>query len=708
MAPKLRACRWALALGAASGALVPAAAQQRGGSRSLTPQLQPPGIGGQAGAGLVGGTGGNSTTLDGYIEVRERVSIFAGQSGGGGASVRASTLFNVGGSAGIERERIQAGASGNLQYSLGTGGGGRSRLTANGIARIVAEPIRDTLVLTGSAYGGLVSGQFGQAQLADPIDQEPTDLNQFYSLAGSANFSRDIANRIRATASYQYSYVDVGNRIGGRGGGGGSGGFGGNGFGGLISNSKSQFASASLGLVPGTSRLTVTASGSYVHNEQDLLEQRFESKSGTLDLSYAVNRNLSLLGSAGYQDYESTRQAIRFGPDFLAANPEALAAFQAGDPTRLGDIVPTTPDPNNPETFIANIPGLPPFTIGLPNGYSLPNQGDFGVIFLGPQFLRNDISRTQNPNDPFIATIGGAGAQQLVQTGFGPLTDPRTGGFIPDPAAPRDTLYAQRGLVWNAGFRYVPSSRLSTELRVGQRFSSVTVTGTVNYRLNRRSTLIAQLTDGIETFGTITTRIINGVPVSIAQGRGGGGGAGFLGGCVFGPDPRQPFGCVDGEIQSVSSGVFRSRIASVVFSTGRPSSRLSVRALYNQRDYLDRGQSVGPGGVPIDPTLANRTDRSAELISAYTRALGREDSLTTSFGGGYFDQSLSGRSSSYFLRANVRYSRGITERLLAVATLAATQRFASGDPAAQSNSFFGFNQRDRTNFAVTGGVRYEF
>ena len=213
--------------------------------------------------------------------------------------------------------------------------------------------------------------------------------------------------------------------------------------------------------------------------------------------------------------------------------------------------------------------------------------------------------------DPNLVILSGG---RLVPVGLGPEIDCKTGQYVPDPAGPRRTTYSQSGLVYNIGFRYTPSRRSLLELRVGQRFSDLVITGTVRQQLRGGLLITGSLIDGIETFNSVLTRIIDGVPTSFTS-NGIGGNA--VGGCVKGPSTTDPTGCLNGDTQSVSSGVFRSRIGRLGADLNRGRTTYALEYTYLNRRYLDAGETAGAGGIaPVSG--AAKTSRSASSPDSIT------------------------------------------------------------------------------------------
>ena len=622
--------------------------------------------------------------LDPYVEVRQSFDLDSI----GGNDFRSFTNLTAGLSGFINRERVQGSLAYRGTYRFPLSGGGSDRFNNSLVARGTAELVRNTVFVDGSAYAALQTRDFGQGVVFDPDQETGGNLSQTTAFTIAPRFRRQLGDVAIVSARYQLSYVNVddsvgGGRGGGSGFGGGGGGFGGGGFGGgrggqlsSFSDSVGQTIDVSISNVP-RGRVQVTLSGRSSGEDQDRLEQRYRNRSANLDLAYAVNRQLRLLANAGYSEYDSTQQSVLQVPRFL---------------TFPFDV---TTDPADPDLFLVNFTD-PPSAIIFPAGTTFFVQGQPTQLIALPDqqsFLVNPVFGTSLAADPALALF----ANGPLAVGIGPAVDAR-GEFIADPNAPRRTLYEQSGLVWNVGASYTPSPRTFLELRVGQRFSSLVVTGSVRYRARRNVVIFGQLTDGIETFGNILTQTINGIPTSFTTG----GRGDFQGGCVIGVDLSDPTQCIDGATQSISSGVFRSRIGSLGVTYDRGRTNYGINFTYNSREYLDAGSAIGPGAPILDPNFVDGTDvvRRADIRASRTFRPGERASGSIFIGN--YDLGLARRRSDYNVGAVVRYDRRFTERIGAFGSLIVNKRFED------NSSDNAFTQRNDINAVVSLGARYDF
>lgn len=581
---------------------------------------------------------------------------------------RAYTSLSAGVDAFIRRERIQATLSydGNYRIPL-SGGSGRlsNRLLARGTGMILTN----RLWVDASAYTALTNRDFSQRVVLDPELEDTGNVAQTSAFSISPRFRHEIGNLAIVNASYRLSYINVDDRVGGS-----APGFGNSGGQRLLpsfSDSVGNTFTASIANQP-AGRLQATLSGNLTYDDQDRFKQRYRNEGGSLDLAYAFNRQWSLLGNIGYTAYDSSQQAILRGPIFVTNIPSV-------PPNPFADGVPTTLSPLDPDTY-------------------RPSIGGVVLVDIAPAiFLANGFTSTRSLADPnlFINSLGSA-----VLADITPVIG-ANGDFQPDPSLPRQTLYRQRGLVWNAGFRYIPSPRTSFEIRAGQRFSSITVTGSLRHILRNGAAITASLTDGIETFGQILTQTINGVPTSFTIGRTR---PGFQGGCVVGADPGNfPTQCIDGRTQSITSGVFRSRIGSINFDQRRGRISYGGSFTYNLRTYLNSGATIGIDAQGIDPTFGSREDQVIRFDLRGERGFRPGEQVSLGIYLGNYNLGLARPRNDYYVGSSLRYGRRFTDKLSFNAQLLVNTRLSEAvDPITLTS------RADRTSAVISAGARYEF
>ena len=588
--------------------------------------------------------------------------------------------FSGGASAFINRDRVQGSGSFRSTYRVPVAGRGRARFFTDGTGRATLDLARNRLFLDLGAYASVSNRTLGRGFAFNPQDSEG-NLSQIYYGSVSPRFQREIGTLAIFNANYKAAYTSVDNNIGG--GGGLSGGTGTSTSGGRgltlqpLSNTFAQSGAISLSNQPRDGRFAVSLTGQARDEGQKRLDQNFRSYTGTLELRYQVTRPISLVGSAGYEDYRSTQSALRLGVRYLAGVP--LLTQDRTDP----NIVNSFGIPDAPVTLLGFYRQQ-----GAASGVFTPLPAGPNYVLNGSPFT-NDLASPALGIAPHVVYIPGLGS--FLQTSpvplvIGPVIGPN-GDFVTDPTRPRQTTYAQSGFVYNAGLRYTPSRRTLLEVRVGQRFRDVTVTGTIRQEFRGGLLITGSATDGIETFSSILTSIVDGRPVSYVATGGIGSG---IGGCV---NSRAGVPCTN--TQSISSGVFRSRIARIGAQLRRGKTDYALSYTYNNRRYLNAGSSVGPDAPLIDPTLASREDVTQRIVFTADHKLSGRETLV---GGLYYGNSnlaLSRTRSDNYVGADVRYTRRLNRRFESFASLSATQRISS-------------QIGDRLNGSIGAGLRYNF
>ncbi len=592
--------------------------------------------------------------LSAYVAADERASI--------SNSTSLYGELSVGGTAFLNRDRAEASGTGAVtlrQPEVSGRGAGKTRFLVTGLGRGAVDLIRNQLVLDLSAYADVLSRDQSNGTTINPQDQIG-NLSQIYLISAQPRYRHEIGTVALFDASYRASYVSV---TGINGAGNGTTSNGGAGIGGSnstpslqpLSNTFTQAGEASISNQPGDGRFIIKLSGNVSGEAEKRLEQRFRSRGGSLDITYAVTRPIALLGNVGYEDYKSSEQAILRAPIFV---------------TRVGGVAVPTAVLGDPNLFTSTF-FQKPVLVAPANTYPTATSP---ALFLGQGF-----TSTRQLTDPTLFVNPFSGQPLLAD--ITPVLGPN-GDFQADPSGLRQTTYAQKGLVWNAGFRYAPSRRTSFELRVGQRFSTVTVTGSLLKTFRSGLTVVGSLTDGIETFSSILTETINGVPTSfVGSGRAGA----SLGGCLkFAPDGS----CND--LQSLTTGVFRSRYGTLSATLPRGLTSYSIAYVYNYRRYLDAGATQ-----IADPTFAKRSDTIQRI---YATAIHRLDERQRIEGGLFFGENnlgLTRRTNDTYFGALANYDIKLSSRI---------DGFARADLTERISGVIGNN----TYATIALGARYSF
>lgn len=555
----------------------------------------------------------------------------------------------------------------------------RNQLLVEGVGRGQYDLVRNRLFFDLSTYADVVARDYAQGLAIRQADFN-RNLTQVYYVGAGPRLQRDIGTLALLNARYNAAYTAIDNHLsggsglsGGVGAGGASGGGTGSGAGGTglslqpYSNSFSQTGEVSLSNQPRDGRFIVRLTGRVTGQEQERLKQTFRSHIGTSDLTYALSRPVSLLGSVGYEDYRSSQEAIKTQPLYLTSpfsvtTDPRRAYFLPGSTVAIGLFGPI---------YQYDRPNAPVATFTNP-------------VFLGNPVVSNVLATA--PNVIYTGKLGAGGSPVVV--GQTQTIDPKTLDYVPDLTVPRQQTYAQKGLVWNAGFRYTPSRRSTLELRVGQRFADVTVTGIVRQEFRGGLIVTGALTDGIETFGTILTRLVDGVPVSfVSNGRG----------ASFGAGP-----------QSVSSGVFRSRIGTIGAQLNRGETSYGVEYVYSNRRYLDAGAAIAPGTLQIDQTLVRREDIVQTLNAHVSHRFGARQTLDGSAFVGLDNLGLTRGVKDQFVGGQARYDIRLRPKFNVFADAAVTQRFAGRRGGSAAVQPFLTRGQSYLFSSLALGARYHF
>lgn len=555
----------------------------------------------------------------------------------------------------------------------------RNQILVNGLGRGQYNLVRNRLFLDFSTYADVVARDYAQGIAINQANFN-RNLTQVYYVGAGPRLQRELGTLALLNARYNASYTAIDNRLSGGSGlsngpgtGAANGGGTGLGSGGTglslqpYSNSFSQTGEVSLSNQPRDGRLIVKLTGRVTGQEQERLKQTFRSHVGDAELTYAISRPVSLVGSVGYEDYRSSQQAIKTQPFYLTS-------------------------PFSATTDIAKVYFLPGSTTAVPLFgpiYQFSNPNTPLVTFANPVFVGNPALSSLLATAPNVIYRGRPGAGGVpVTIGQTQAINPNTGDYVADPSLPRQQTYAQKGLVWNAGFQYTPTRRSLLELRVGQRFADVTVTGVLRQEFRNGLILTGALTDGIETFGTILTQLVGNTPVSFAD---------TGGGVSFGSGP-----------QSVSSGVFRSRIGTISAQLNRGKTIYSLEYTYNNRRYLDAGASLAIGAIPIDPTFVKREDVIQTLNAHVTHHFGLRQTIA---GNALFALDSLGLTRNFndtYVGGQFRYDIELKPKFDVFADASVTQRFNSRRSGRAVAQPFLTSGQDYLFASIALGARYRF
>lgn len=239
-----------------------------------------------------------------------------------------------------------------------------------------------------------------------------------------------------------------------------------------------------------------------------------------------------------------------------------------------------------------------PVGLTVSGSYTREDAGQLDQRFEG-KFGRGDLVV---PVVRGLALTAGVGYEKIEVSQRDPLLtagpDPvpvvdGAGRQVTDPASPRRIAYDFDGIFWDAGVIWRPSSRTTLEARVGRRYGSLSVTGSLSYQIGPSSGIQVGIYDAIESYG----RQLNGGLASLPDGfvTGNDPFGNQNGGCVFGSAGNAAGGCLTGALSSATTGNYRARGVTGVLALGRGGTSYGVGVGYARRSYLAPGTGLGNG-----------------------------------------------------------------------------------------------------------------
>jgi len=244
------------------------------------------------------------------------------------------------------------------------------------------------------------------------------------------------------------------------------------------------------------------------------------------------------------------------------------------------------------------------------------------------------------PVSPYVALTAGLGYERietsqkdaLVDAAGVPVLD-RDGRFRTAPGSPRRIAYRTDGLYYDAGVIWRPNRRTSVEARIGERYGSLSVTGTATYQASKDVGVAVNVYDGVQTFGRQLRTGLANLPTSfLAPNQGF---AQQFNGCVFGATGAAPGGCLDDVFQSISTSSYRARGIDAVLVATRGRTTFGGGIGYaNRRLFAPRG---APGLV-----VTGLEDESYYGQLYFARSLSSVSGINATAFVNYFDSQLGG------------------------------------------------------------------
>ena len=252
-------------------------------------------------------------------------------------------------------------------------------------------------------------------------------------------------------------------------------------------------------------------------------------------------------------------------------------------------------------------------------------------------FARGDVLY---PVSPYVALTAGVGYERIESSQRDPAVDAAgrplvdsSGRFVIAPDSPRRIAYRTDGVYYDAGVIWRPNRRTSVEGHIGERYGSLSVTGTAQYQAARGVVFRAALYDGIQTFGRQLRNGLSGLPTEFVETRDAF--AQQFNGCVFSTSGTTPGGCLNDVLQSVQTAVYRARGADATLTVARGRSTLGFGLGYSNRRLF--APDAAPGLI-----VAGADDESWYAQIFFGHALSRNSGLNVNGFVNYYASRLAG------------------------------------------------------------------
>lgn len=404
-------------------------------------------------------------------------------------------------------------------------------------------------------------------------------------------------------------------------------------------------------------------------------------------------RNVSQVYSA----YAGPSLATTAGPAFVnAAYRYGYTKVEAPDGTGVAADAPALDRYDSSSVHVATASvGVEAGKGGMPVGvtasgsFTRENAGQLDQRFEG-QFARGDVVL---PVGRGVALAAGAGYEKIEVSQRDPLLnaegDPvidRNGRFATDPNSPRRIAYDFDGMYWDAGVIWRPSRRTFLEARVGERYDSLSYTGSFSYQMGPGSGIQIGVYDSVQTFGQQLGGRLVMMPNNFTTSTDPFGNQ--FSGCVYGTTGAASGGCMNDVFASAPTSAYRSRGIVGTAVAGRGNTRYGIGAGYARRSYIaPDNQTVS--GIQIDGS----TDEAIFGQFFASQDVGAFGQLSTSLLASYYTSDFPGADGILSWGANTAYSHSFG-RLTGTASLGA----------------FGFSRDSDTDTSIQAllGLRYGF
>ena len=233
------------------------------------------------------------------------------------------------------------------------------------------------------------------------------------------------------------------------------------------------------------------------------------------------------------------------------------------------------------------------------------------------------------------------------------------GGFQIDPTGSRRQIYSQKGLSYEGGVHLQPTRRTNLTVRAGRRFGRFTVNGDARYQVTPRLVLSGQITEGIDSFGRLLTRDIEGTSVASIVNTSDTLG---LGGCVFGTDPGTGR-CLFDATQSITDALFRNRSGQAIAEYRRGRSSVTLAVIYSERKFLDTQQLQRAGTPAVDGGFTGGADKTFSANAQFSQAFRGRQTASLGLFFNRYDFALSNQRSDKYVGGTGSYTVDLARRL---------------------------------------------
>jgi hypothetical protein len=309
--------------------------------------------------------------------------------------------------------------------------------------------------------------------------------------------------------------------------------------------------------------------------------------------------------------------------------------------------------------------GILPFGWTVSGAYARDDASQLGQRFEA-KGVRGDVVV---PVSPTLALVGGVGYENIQASQRAPLLDVAgvpvvndRGRFVTDPASPRLLSYDQDGIYWDAGVLWKPSRRTSLEARVGQRYGSLSYTGSLSYQANSSTAFAVSVYDNVQTFGQQFANGLSRLPTSFSTSTNP-----LLpqfGGCTFGTGTGTSGagGCLNDTLQAINSSVFRNRGVTALVSTTRGPWNAGIGIGYNRRTFA--APRLGAGF-----TVDGLSDESYFGQGQVGYAIDERSDVSGAVFASYFNSAIDNAGGVLSTGATAAYRRTFGRRLSATAAI---------------------------------------